>query len=219
MRALFDLLDRSTEQVVDLPLWDPSAHDAVTAVGPGWTVVSSIELDVLTPSAALARAWSNESVALARGATVIRTAMRFGPGRTDALSRLLAARRDGRARHVALPAPDRRCQPIHEDDLADAIARVAARPRPGRRLTAVGPETLRLDELTRRIADLDGRDVRLHRRIGWSAPWPGVEVLAEDHDTRHDLGWAPRSLDERLRDMLGVRPGEPAGSRSGARRT
>ena len=207
MRALFDLLDRTGDQLVDLPLWDPAAHDAVAGVGPGWLVVSSTALDSLTPSAALARAWANESTALARGATVVRAGLRYGPGRTDGLSRLLAARRAGRGRRVALRSPDLRCQPIHELDLAGALNHISRVAEPGARIDVVGPETVRIGELVRRVIDLDGGAGTIRRRVGLSGNWPDTETLSPGTEIP---GWSPVPLNRRLAEELhGLRSVRP----------
>jgi uncharacterized protein YbjT (DUF2867 family) len=84
--------------------------------------------------------------------TIVRPAMVFGPGGSGA--RMFAAL----ARLPVVPLPghgDQRMQPIHIDDLTDAIVRVLAEPACNRvRIDLMGPQPFTLREL---VAEMRGR--------------------------------------------------------------
>jgi uncharacterized protein YbjT (DUF2867 family) len=87
--------------------------------------------------------------------TIVRPAMVFGPGGSSA--RMFAAL----ARLPIVPLPghgEQRMQPIHIDDLTDAVVRVLAEPACNRvRIDLLGPQPFTLREL---LAELRGRQPR-----------------------------------------------------------
>ena len=158
---------------------------------------------------------ATETLALRRGATVIRPGDVYGPGSTPWVIRPLEMMRAGR---FFLPSPgDGVMTPVFIDDLVDAIVRAARRATRGRpRLHGVG-----------RLAGLRARVLRDARRPAGAdaagAAAPGGRASVRNGPGGRDLRHAPGGVPERTRPRGAglaaaddVRRGHGAHARMGA---
>ena len=187
-------------------LAERAAAALIDRAAPGWVVLSSTRLDSLTPDSSLALSWANEGVALARGATVLRTSMLFGRGLSDPLSCLLESS-IGRSSISRVSDPLALLQPLHIDDISSLVQAAIGRPDLGGRYVATGPEVTTIGALLTRVARLrgdDGPGFRRTRLAAMASAWTAceTETIADDHSTRALFAWSPQSLELRLRQTL-----------------
>jgi nucleoside-diphosphate-sugar epimerase len=161
---------------------------------------------------------ATETLALRRGATVIRPGDVYGPGSRPWIVRPLEMMRRGR---FFLPAPgDGLITPVHVDDLVDAIVRALREPRAAGRAYTVwdgAPVTAR--EFfsfharalgLRRVRVLPAPLLRAAARAAGAGPaavtFMSRRATFPNTRAREELGWEPRlSLQEGMARTLGDR--------------
>lgn len=165
-----------------------------------------------------------EAACAARGCalTLLRPTLIYGRGRDRNLSRLVAFAR--RWRLLPLPRDARGLrQPVHVDDVADAVLRALRSPRPvAGRFDLPGGEALPFDEMARRclavaapgarVLPLPGPAIRLALALAGRAGAPGPGVLARlRQDQAYDagpvqaaLGLRPRPFRPAAADLSGT---------------
>jgi len=143
---------------------------------------------------------ATETLALRRGATVIRPGDVYGPGSMPWVVRPLEMMRRGR---FFLPSPgDGVMTPVFVDDLVDAIARAVRAPAPGRAYTVWDGEAVSAREY---FSLLQGRPVRTLPapllRVAATALGVGPAAVTfvsrraafPNTRAREELGWEPRT--------------------------
>lgn len=149
------------------------------------------------------------------GVSVLRPTLIYGRGRDRTLCRIAALAR--RHRLFVLPRHAKGLrQPVHADDLAAAALACAHAPgAEGRAYALPGGETLRYDDMVRRVlavlperprllrlpAPLFGAAIAGARRMGWIDGLGSsmlarldVDLVFDDADARRDFGYAPRAF-------------------------
>ena len=155
-----ELAARDYDQIVSVvQLTAPDVDWILERVdGPRWLILSSQQLASRVAAPMTVAAIARETVALERGASVLRPTMIFGRGGDRNVSRLI---RFMQRWHVpVVPGNgDELVQPIHVADLIDLVARHAASPVGGL-FPAGGPEALPTRELVSTLAELLGLRLR-----------------------------------------------------------
>ena len=220
--ALDDLLrSEHFDQVVMLPQLTRDGVDPLLdrIDGPRWLVFSSAQLDSAfdAPGSAVARA--RETLAVDRGAVVIRPTMIFGRGGDVNITRMV--RQLARTR-VPMQIGDgsQLIQPIHVDDIVSLVhAHRSSHATPGI-YPVGGSESIPSEELMIMLCELLGvRTPTVTVKTKWLstaariAPVAGlrpdqVERLVEDKTvddavTRAAFGWEPSALAHRVEQAVG----------------
>ena len=140
--------------------------------------------------------------------TIVRPTMIYGSPRDRNIWRVLQALR----RSPIVPLPDggnRLQQPIHVDDLAEAIVTAVENPHAiGRAYDVGGPEPLPFRDIMEQAARAVGRDplfvpvpagpiigiLRVFERVGWAGPLKAEQIERLLEDKAFDIGDACREL-------------------------
>ena len=180
-------------------------------------LVSSLRAKSQVPCDSVAEVLEGEQAAGARSTTVIlRPSMIYGPGNDRNLSRLATWLR--RCRWLPVIGADGLHQPVHVDDVVDAI--VNALPGTACGIYSIaGPEAISYAELVETVGDVIGVKPRVIRSpsrltVGMARIWHGLRLpapvsvaqirrLLEDKQydiepARRDLDFSPRSLPDGL---------------------
>ncbi|MGE0639590.1 MAG: GDP-mannose 4,6-dehydratase [Thermoanaerobaculia bacterium] len=149
-----------------------------------------------------------ERMALAAGATVVRSFNLIGPGQAtnfalpDFAAQLAAIERGERPAELAVGNLSARRDFVHVDDAVDALVRLVTRPQPGEIFNLASGEDRSISELLDKMVELAGIEVR---RVEDPTRLRPVDVarLCGDASRLRNLGWEPRRGVERgLADVL-----------------
>ena len=158
------------------------------------------------------------AIAKRLGATIVQPGGVYGPGDSSQLGGMMSRFVAGRLPALTFPALG--LNAVHRDDVADGILLALERGRPGEAYV-LGGELTTLRDLFATLARVVGRRPprlvvpdALLRPLGRLNPKlrdlirasDGVTYWAKDDRARRELGYAPRGLEQGLRDTFG-RPG------------
>jgi GDP-4-dehydro-6-deoxy-D-mannose reductase len=148
-----------------------------------------------------------ERLALAAGATVVRSFNLIGPGQAPSFAlpsfaAQLAAIETGAEPVLSVGNLSARRDFVHIDDAVTALVRLAEAPQPGEIYNLASGEDHSIAELLARLVALSGLEVRCEEDPEKLRP-VDVPRLCGDASHLRALGWAPeRGVDAALRDLF-----------------